>query len=81
MRHRGAMASANLQRLDEVCIEQIIRMVAMMAMWMITMRITMMVKLMMPGFVLATVLPQRERSVRPNLAKVDFCRFVRENLY
>ena len=50
---RGAVAAANLQRLDKVCIEQIIRMVAMMAMWMITLRVTMMVKLMMPGYALA----------------------------
>ena len=51
-------------------------MMGMMVMW-----ITMMAKLMMPGFVLAAVLPQRERSVQPNLAQVDFCRFVTEILY
>ena len=62
------MASANLQRLDEVCIEQIIRMVAMMAMWMITLRVTMMVKLMMPGNALAEI--SRGGSVQPRLAQV-----------
>ena len=63
------MASANLQRLDEVCIEQIIRMVAMMAMWMITLRVTMMVKLMMPGNALAEIC--RGGPVQPRLAQVD----------
>ena len=56
-------------------------MMGMMVMWILTVRITMMVKFMMPGFVLAAVLPQRERSVQPNLAQVDFCRFVTEILY
>ena len=57
-------------------IMRMMRMMGISKVW-----ITMMLKLMMPGFVMATVLPQRERSVQPNLAQVDFFRFVTEILY
>ena len=49
--------------------EQIMSMVAMMAMWIITLRITMMVKLMMPGN--AKLAKGKGISVQPRLAQVN----------